>query len=66
MHTSRMLERHITRAQADSAIRMPDSTEHAKRGRIRVNKKFGDDVLHIFYRETPTAIIFVTGYWKKK
>lgn len=62
----RMLERQITRADAESTIRTPDLIEPAKRGRIRAKKRFGDNILHVFYKETPTAIIFVTGYWRKK
>jgi len=62
----RMEDRDISRAQVEKTIRIPDSTESAKRGRIRAKRKFGDEILHVFYKETPGAIIAVSEFWRKK
>lgn len=62
----RMQERHFTRAQVEATIRTPDLTEPGKRGRIRAKKRFDDKVLHVFYKELESVMIFVTAYWRKR
>ena len=62
----RIQQRKITRADVEATVRTPDLKEAARRGRLRVSKKLGDQALHVFYRETPKAIIFVTAYWRKQ
>ena len=61
----RIHERKITRVEIETAIRTPDLKEPAKRGRLRVSKRFEHRTLDVFYKETNTAIIFVTAYWRK-
>ena len=61
----RIHERKITRAEIEAAIRTPDLKESAKRGRLRVSKRFEHRMLDVFYKETNTSIIFVTAYWRK-
>ena len=61
----RIHERKITRVEIEAAIRTPDLKEPAKRGRLRVSKKFERRMLDVFYKETNTAIVFVTAYWRK-
>jgi len=61
----RIHERKIARAEIEAAIRTPDLKEPAKRGRLRVSKKFAHRTLEVFYKETSTSIIFVTAYWRK-
>ena len=61
----RIHERKITRAEIEAAIRTPDLKEPAKRGRLRVCKRFELRTLGVFYKETSASIIFVTAYWRK-
>ena len=61
----RIHERKITRAEIEGAIRTPDLKEPTKRGKLKVSKKFEHRKLDVFYKETSTAIIFVTAYWRK-
>ncbi len=61
----RIQERKMTRAEIETAIRTPDLKEPAKRGRLRVSKRFEHRTLDVFYRETNAAIIFVTAYWRR-
>ncbi len=61
----RIHERHIVRAEVEAAVREPDLKRPAKRGKLEVLKRFGDRRLHVFYRETPKALIFITAYWSK-
>ncbi len=62
----RIHERGITRTEVESTIRTPNLKEPAKRGRVRVSKKFAHRKLSVFYKEAPAAIIFVTAYWDKE
>jgi hypothetical protein len=43
---------------------MPDLKAPAKRGRLKTSKQFGHQMLDVFYKETPKAIVFVTAYWR--
>ncbi len=61
----RIQERKITRIEIETAVRMHDLKEPAKRGRLRVSKRFEHHTLDVFYKETNTALIFVTAYWRK-
>ena len=61
----RIHERKIVRAEIEVAIRTPDLKEPAKRGRLRVSKRFEHRMLDVFYKETNASIIFVTAYWRK-
>ena len=61
----RIQERGIVRHQVEAAIHTPDLKEAAKRGRLKVVKRFDNKVLHVFYRETQKSFVFVTAYWSK-
>ncbi len=63
---ARMKERRIDTHQVEAAIKTPDLTHPARRGRLRAQKRFGHRVLHVFYKELPKVIVFVTAYWIKK
>ena len=62
----RFHERKMTRAEIEMTIRTPDLKVSARRGRLRVSKKFSSRRLDVFYKETPSSIIFVTAYWRKQ
>ena len=61
----RVHERRITREEVEAAIRTPDLILPARGGKLRVIKRFRDHALHVFYRETKSAIIFVTAYRRR-
>ena len=62
----RIHERKITRTEVEATIRASETFLSAKRGRIRVSRKFESKILDVFYKEIGSAIIFVTAYWRKR
>ena len=60
----RLKERYISKEEIVRVIRAPDKRIPARRGRMRAIKRFGKNELHVFYRETPRALMVVTVYWR--
>ena len=60
----RLKERRISQEEIVRVIRVPDKRIPARRGRMRAIKRCGQHELHVFYRETPRALIVVTVYWR--
>ena len=60
----RLQERGIVREQIELAILTPELKAIARHGKLKVVRRFGRRVLHVFYRETRHSIYLVTAYWR--